>query len=833
MSEIIKGCLGFKGEKGEHGEVGTPIPYEGTFQELQNSEEDKGRFYIIMDEQDEVYYRHWVYYDEENEQWKDGGEYLADLVINLEDLTQEEWESLKSNLTNYYKRYESVYTTTQANETNIPINISQYNTLAILEVYIEGRVLNRNEYAINGTNSITLNIPLSEIGTKVHFIVYRSVCASNEDLNELKGPKGDSGAIVFDTIAEMKADEDLVAGDTCQTLGYYSANDGGAGLYKIVYDDTLISDNCNIIDLDNGLKANLINLEKMLDGATFDLQRIGRKIMYGTSPDSIDYDLQGAAIGLQGGCMINSNTIVFMLWDSLNPNLNKNKLVLMNINTGVIQNTADFNFGWCNSIAYNNNLLYVAVRGTTTNDIATNNGDIKIINIDTLELVDEYTLPFNVNAISIHNNTLYVLEEGSNIIHLYNHNGTSKNEEIELQIDIDNLYNQNIKVTYKYIYLLSTKPSNLLTVYDKLGKKIQAYNVPKYAGRYRIGELQFIDSLDGKNMILGSTLLNYEEALNQFFKFNLINNISTNKFIEDYAQTIYCNPDVDLYNPDGTKGNEFTTINEVDALNIDNIIIDVRDYTNKNFKYTHLSNHKYFRIRGATFIEGLYCQYGTYSLYETIINYSKRLSNNAVLYTRGSILYINSTRLDGNGNRYLIYSDRDNIIKFSAPQFENYTEKVFATTNPDTIVEPNTLNTLPFLNRAKGIYNLCPTWITGWKTGHIDYTTSLSEKEIQTIIDNCNKIILGITDLNSGDTKEIKINKKSDSTYTISAEVSSSSSVNVRIAKMIILANSQGINININCVTKITASGSTVLNSDDSNTQNDFIQLRYIGFSNE
>lgn len=204
-----------------------------------------------MDEQDEVYYKHWVYYDEKTEQWKDGGEYLANLVINLEDLTQEEWESLKSNLTNYYKRYESVYTTTQENEINIPINISQYNTLAILEVYIEGRMLNRNEYAINGTNSITLNIPLSEIGTKVHFIVYRSVCASNEDLNELKGPKGDSGAIVFDTIAEMKEDEDLVAGDTCQILE-------DTGLYEIINDNSVAVNNQTVFELDNGLKAQLL-----------------------------------------------------------------------------------------------------------------------------------------------------------------------------------------------------------------------------------------------------------------------------------------------------------------------------------------------------------------------------------------------------------------------------------------------------------------------------------------------------------------------------------------------------------------------------------------------
>ena len=187
----------------------------------------------------------------------------GDLNMKPEDLTEAQWENLKTDLTNYYKRYESVYTTTQENEINIPINISQYNTLAILEVYIEGRMLNRNEYAINGTNSITLNIPLSEIGTKVHFIVYRSVCASNEDLNELKGPKGDSGAIVFDTIAEMKADEDLVAGDTCQTLGYNSKNDGNRALYNIVDDDSLTPDDYNIIELDNELKAVKISNSKI------------------------------------------------------------------------------------------------------------------------------------------------------------------------------------------------------------------------------------------------------------------------------------------------------------------------------------------------------------------------------------------------------------------------------------------------------------------------------------------------------------------------------------------------------------------------------------------
>lgn len=65
----------------------------------------------------------------------------------------------------------------------------------------------------------------------------------------------------FNTIAEMKADEDLAAGDTCQTLGYHSVNDGGSGLYQIVDDNTLVDD-IIIHLLNNGLKAKLIKYNK-------------------------------------------------------------------------------------------------------------------------------------------------------------------------------------------------------------------------------------------------------------------------------------------------------------------------------------------------------------------------------------------------------------------------------------------------------------------------------------------------------------------------------------------------------------------------------------------
>ena len=64
----------------------------------------------------------------------------------------------------------------------------------------------------------------------------------------------------YNSIAEMKADKKLKAGDMVKTLGYYSINDGGAAIYKIrlkINDD--VADDKFIIALnDNALMAELI-----------------------------------------------------------------------------------------------------------------------------------------------------------------------------------------------------------------------------------------------------------------------------------------------------------------------------------------------------------------------------------------------------------------------------------------------------------------------------------------------------------------------------------------------------------------------------------------------
>lgn len=64
-------------------------------------------------------------------------------------------------------------------------------------------------------------------------------------------------AWTFDNVTDMKASTNLIDGSYAQTLGYSTANDGGAGLYKIT-DDVLTPDEGSVIDLGDGLFAQLI-----------------------------------------------------------------------------------------------------------------------------------------------------------------------------------------------------------------------------------------------------------------------------------------------------------------------------------------------------------------------------------------------------------------------------------------------------------------------------------------------------------------------------------------------------------------------------------------------
>ena len=191
------------------------------------------------------------------------------------------------------------------------------------------------------------------------------------------------------------------------------------------------------------------------------LQRIGRKLFVGEHQNVSTYNPTGKSAMLQGACRIDDDTIAYMLWDNLNPDLNKNELIVMNLHNGSIITRKDFNYGWCNSLAYIDGKIYVAERGQTHGS-GINNGIIRIIDYPSLNEVEFLNLPINVNAIAYYDEILYVLEENTTSLHLYLPDGQPLNESIKLKPSIDNLYNQNINIDDNGIYLLSSKPSNIL-----------------------------------------------------------------------------------------------------------------------------------------------------------------------------------------------------------------------------------------------------------------------------------------------------------------------------------------------------------------------------------
>ena len=74
----------------------------------------------------------------------------------------------------------------------------------------------------------------------------------------------------YSNIAEMVADENIKAGQTAQTLGYYEANDGGGGTYFIrskTAND--VADGGSIHELQNGLVAELLTGNEIISAKQF------------------------------------------------------------------------------------------------------------------------------------------------------------------------------------------------------------------------------------------------------------------------------------------------------------------------------------------------------------------------------------------------------------------------------------------------------------------------------------------------------------------------------------------------------------------------------------
>ncbi len=106
------------------------------------------------------------------------------LYIQWQTAFDDWFSSIKETLSTstLIRSYNSVYKTTVQDETEIPINISQFNrNLDILQVYINGLMLIKDvEYTVVDNTKITLTAPVDK-GTPISFVIYKSIDGSDAE----------------------------------------------------------------------------------------------------------------------------------------------------------------------------------------------------------------------------------------------------------------------------------------------------------------------------------------------------------------------------------------------------------------------------------------------------------------------------------------------------------------------------------------------------------------------------------------------------------------------------------------------------------------------------
>ena len=128
-------------------------------------------------------------------------------------------------------------------------NIKTINNESILgsgNINISGGGGSSTDVQING-NSIT-NSGTANIITKGVYNPNTNKMATESDI-----PDVSNFVAIYETVAAMKNDTELVVGNAVKTLGYYSANDGGGAEYYIVSSTNKYAETLN-----NNLKAELI-----------------------------------------------------------------------------------------------------------------------------------------------------------------------------------------------------------------------------------------------------------------------------------------------------------------------------------------------------------------------------------------------------------------------------------------------------------------------------------------------------------------------------------------------------------------------------------------------
>ena len=180
----------------------------------------------------------------------------------------------------------------------------------------------------------------------------------------------------YNSVANMKADTKLKAGDMAVTLGYYEINDGGAATYKIVDEE---NQNEYQEELENGLFATLV----VKDYVTPE--------MFGAKGDGETDDTDSFQLAVNSGYIIKCNKNYYFA-SSIIDNAEKNLMIEGNrnkfINFHLIKNINTQNYKWVH--AYKTRLTIKGINFTSNNDIIISSGsqtkieDCDFTNVNTI-----------------------------------------------------------------------------------------------------------------------------------------------------------------------------------------------------------------------------------------------------------------------------------------------------------------------------------------------------------------------------------------------------------------------------------------------------------------
>lgn len=275
---------------------------------------------------------------------------------------------------------------------------------------------------------------------------------------------------------------------------------------------------------------------------------------------------------IQGGVSTGDNKMLFTYWNSDNADINENKIVEKNILTGAIIKEVDANYGWCNGLAYNpdKGLVYVVPRGRSGTG-GSHLKEIVILNYDDLSYIETITLNTDKTIQSAYyaNGELWVMAEGAKKFYQINTDDYSVAQTITTQIPSTNsdFYYQNFAIANNKFYIIGSLP-HALYVYNMDGSFFRQYDMPKNMnGVHAVGELQFIDHIDGSKFYIGSTVGLGTIDMAQVATLDL-NNGYINATRSSSTNTpnglidIYVDQSSSSVNPDGSATNPFKEIGE-------------------------------------------------------------------------------------------------------------------------------------------------------------------------------------------------------------------------------------------------------------------------------